>query len=118
MTKLTDAHRTILAAAGARETYLVLPLPKSLKLTADKGRPILTKLLKAGLLAERAATEGEPTWRRDETSDAITLIISDAGLTEVGIEPREGTVEAPKTRSPRSTRGNQSATTNCSHSNW
>ncbi|MEP7240046.1 MAG: DUF3489 domain-containing protein [Devosia sp.] len=104
MVKLTDTHRIILTTAGGRERPLVLPLPKSLKLTWAKAEPTLVRLMKAGMVAEVAATDGEPLWRTDEALGKLTLVATPAGLKAVGIEPaaaRSAGVAAikPKTKS-------------------
>ncbi len=49
-TKLTDAQRVILAAAGARETGLVLPLPNSLGNSRGTLGGILKNLLTRGIV--------------------------------------------------------------------
>ena len=53
--KLTDTHRIILTAAGGRDRALLLPLPKTLKLTEAKARPLIAGLVKSGLVAEGVA---------------------------------------------------------------
>ena len=47
-TKLTDAQRVILAAAAARESGLVLPLPKSLATTAARSASSSRAFSRAG----------------------------------------------------------------------
>jgi hypothetical protein len=91
--KLTDTHRTILAAAGAREGLQVLPLPKGLKLSATKAEPLLSALLADNAIAERKAEDGETVWRNDERVGKLTLVATVAGLKVVGIES-EGSSEA------------------------
>lgn len=94
--KLTDTHRTILAAAGARENSRVMPLPKSLKLNAAKSKALLTALLKGDLIAEESAADGDIVWRTDEAARKLALVINAAGLKAVGIEVSATTVnEAP-----------------------
>ncbi len=84
---LTDSHRIVLTAAGARPNALVLPLPKSLKLPKDKVTALLRALLKNKLIVERAATADEPLWRNDPDAGRLTLVATAAGLSAVGIEP-------------------------------
>ncbi|MEO6014736.1 MAG: DUF3489 domain-containing protein [Devosia sp.] len=103
MTKLTDTHRTILAAAGARESSLVLPIPKSLKLNAANAEPILRVLLEGGLIVEQAAEDGAPVWRRDDSGQNVTLVATPTGLKAVGIEAtdEEAKPAATKTSSKK-----------------
>jgi hypothetical protein len=84
--KLNDTHRTILAAAGARETSRVLPLPKSLKLTTPKAESLLNALLSSELVAEQAISDGDIVWRTDDAAGKLTLVVTTAGLKAVGNE--------------------------------
>jgi len=86
MSKLTDTHRTILATAGARDGILVLPLPKSIKLSVAKAEALLSALLKDDLIAERPVADGEAIWRTDEAKGKLTLVATAAGLKAVGID--------------------------------
>lgn len=88
--KLTDADRVILASAGARETGLVLPVPKSLKLSPTKLEPILHRLLTKGLLLERPSLPDEQPWVRSEDGTRTSLIIVPAGLEAVGLGISDG----------------------------
>lgn len=45
--KLTDTDRVILSSAGARDSGLVLPVPKSLRLSPADLEPILARLREA-----------------------------------------------------------------------
>lgn len=85
MTKVNDTQRTILAAAGGRASGLVLPLPKSLKLSVAKAAPILQLMIDAGLLAERPALDGQAAWRTDQQLGKLTLLVTTEGLSAVGI---------------------------------
>jgi hypothetical protein len=86
-TKLTDAQRVILAAAGARESGLVLPLPNSLGNNRGTLGVILKSLLTRELIAERPVQPDEEVWRETEEMGRTTLVISVAGLQLMGIEP-------------------------------
>ncbi len=86
MSKLTDTHRTILAAAGARGGLVILPVPKSIKLSVVKTDVLLSALLKDELIAERPAADGEAIWRTDETQGKLTLVATAVGLKAVGID--------------------------------
>jgi hypothetical protein len=83
--KLTETDRVILAAAGARETGLVLPVPKSLKLAPTKLEAILRRLLGQGLLLERAAISGEKPWVTSEDGTRSSLVVAPVGLEAVGM---------------------------------
>jgi len=85
-TKLTDAQRVVLAAAGARESGLVLPLPKSLSTNRGTHGVILNSLLARELVAERPVGAGEEIWRETEELGRSTLVITAAGLQAIGIE--------------------------------
>jgi hypothetical protein len=61
MVKLTDTHRTLLSAAGARTSLLVLPVPKRLKLSGANLEAQLVQLSKAGLVVEQPA-EARLSW--------------------------------------------------------
>src|SRR4051812_37125447 len=88
-TKLTDAQRVILAAAGARESCLVLPVPKSLSGNGGAHRLILQRLLTRELIIERPMMPGEEVWRETEEQGRTTLVISPQGLEVMGINPME-----------------------------
>lgn len=91
MTKLTDTQSTILAAAGARDTGLVLPFPKSLKQSVAKVASTVQSMIKSGLILERPAADGETTWRTDDGIGKLTIAITAQGLRAIGIEPTSGT---------------------------
>jgi hypothetical protein len=92
-TKLTDAQRVILAAAGARESCLVLPAPKSLTGNGGTLGIILKSLLTRELILERPMMPGEEVWRETEEQGRTTLVISPHGLEVMGINPMEHVVE-------------------------
>ena len=87
MTKLTDTQTIILSAGAQRPDNLALPLPKGLHGAAAK--MAVTKMIAHGWLQEVDANlrRGEPLWR--ETGDGLgtTLVVTDAGLLAIGIEP-------------------------------
>jgi hypothetical protein len=92
--KLTDADRVILASAGAREAGLVLPVPKSLKLSPTERVPVLRRLLAKGLLVERLSLPDEQPWVRAEDGTRTSLVIAPAGLEAVGLGSDDG-IRAP-----------------------
>ena len=96
MTKLTDTQRIILSAASQRTDRLALPLPKSLK--GGAVIKVIGPLLEKGLLEEVDANRklGDPVWRESDEGNGLTLIITDAGLTAIGIEVEAQTTKAQK----------------------
>ena len=84
-TKLTDTQRVILAAAAARDSGLVLPLPTSLGNNRGTHGIILKSLIERKLLTERPAQPGETVWRETDDLARITLSITAAGLAAIGI---------------------------------
>jgi len=95
MTKLTDTQRVILSAASQRTDRLALPLPKSLK--GGAALKVVNALIEKGLLKEVKANRklGDQVWRETRDGDGLTLIITDAGFTAIGIEPEDART-APK----------------------
>jgi hypothetical protein len=87
MTKLTDTQRVILSAASQRTDRLALPLPKSLK--GGAVIKVIKPLIEKGLLEEVDANRklGNPVWRETGDGHAVTLIITDAGLEAIAVEP-------------------------------
>ena len=87
MTKLTETQTTILTAGAQRPENIAMPLPKGLAGAAAK--MAVTKMIERGWLQEVDANlrRGEPLWR--ETGDGLgtTLVVTDAGLRVIGIEP-------------------------------
>ena len=65
MAKLTDTQLIILSAASQRPDGLILPLPKSTKLSKTAAAPVLQALLKQKLIAEHPAESGNEVWRQD-----------------------------------------------------
>ena len=88
MPKLTDTHRVILTNAAKRDDGSVLPLPKSLAPNKGPTTNVLRNLLKKGLIAEQAAGTDDEVWREQE-GQRLTLVITDDGLTAIGIEPED-----------------------------
>ncbi len=88
-TKLTDAQRVILAAAAARESGLVLPLPASLGNNRGTLGVILKSLLARDLVTERPILPEEELWRDTAELGRTTLVISMGGLKAIGIDPIE-----------------------------
>lgn len=87
MTKLTDTQRIILSAASQRTDRLALPLPKSIK--GGAALKVINPLIERGLLDEVSANRkpGDPIWRKTGDGHGVTLIITDAGLAAIDVEP-------------------------------
>ena len=87
MTKLTDTQTIILSAGAQRPDNLALPLPKGLHGAAAK--MAVTKMIAHGWLQEVDANlrRGEPLWRETGDGHGTTLVVTDAGLLAIGIEP-------------------------------
>lgn len=90
MPKLTDTQLIVLSKAAERGAGCALPLPASLQRSKGAASRVVKSLQKQGLLQERPATPTEEFWREDE-GQRLTLVITDAGLQAIGVEPEEGT---------------------------
>ena len=109
MTKLNDTQTIILSAGAQRPDNIALPLPKGLHGAAAK--MAVTKMIAHGWLQEVDANlrRNEPLWRETGDGHGTTLVVTDAGLLTIGIEPllvgtvaanREHAVEAPAPKQP------------------
>ena len=87
MTKLTETQTLILNAGAQRPENIALPLPKGLAGAAAK--MAVTKMMMRGWLQEVDANlrRGEPLWRETGDGHGTTLVVTDAGLLDIGIEP-------------------------------
>jgi hypothetical protein len=87
MTKLTETQSLILTAGAQRPDNLALPLPKGLVGAAAK--MAVGKMIDRGWLQEVEANlrRGELLWRETGDGHGTTLVVTDAGLLAVGIEP-------------------------------
>jgi hypothetical protein len=96
MTKLTDTQRIILSGASQRTDRLALPLPKSLK--GGAAHKVVNALVEKGLLKEVKANRklGDPVWRDSDEGHGLTLIVTDAGLTAIGIEVEPQKIKTQK----------------------
>ena len=118
MTKLTETQTTILTAGAQRPDNIALPLPKGLAGAAAK--MAVTKMIDRGWLQEVAANlrRGEPLWRETGDGHGTTLVVTDAGLLAIGIEPivaktevatNENASETPVTKLPTPRAGTKQA---------
>ena len=87
MTKLTETQTIILSAGAQRPDNIALPLPKGLAGAAAK--MAVTKMMEHGWLQEVDANlrRSEPLWRETGDGHGTTLIVTEAGLLAIGIEP-------------------------------
>jgi hypothetical protein len=87
MTKLTETQTIILSAGAQRPDNIALPLPKGLAGAAAK--MAVTKMIEHGWLQEVDANlrRDEPLWRETGDGHGTTLVVTDAGLLAIGIEP-------------------------------
>lgn len=87
MSKLTETQSIILSAGAQRPENIALPLPKGLAGAAAK--MAVTKMMEHGWLQEVDANlrKGEPLWRETGDGHGTTLVVTDAGLLAIGIEP-------------------------------
>jgi hypothetical protein len=114
MHKLTDTQTQILTAGAQRPRNLALPLPKGLVGAAAK--MAVGKMIDCGWLLEVEANirRGDPLWREKGEGLGTTLVVTDAGLLAVGIDPvvvqtmatirvkaKAGSEAEPKAPSPR-----------------
>ena len=89
MTKLTETQTIILSAGAQRPDNIALPLPKGLAGAAAK--MAVTKMIERGWLQEVDANirRGEPLWCETGDGHGTTLVVTEAGLLAIGIEPIE-----------------------------
>ena len=87
MTKLTETQTMILSSGAQRPENIALPLPKGLAGAA--ANMAVTKMMMFGWLKEVDANlrRGEPLWRETGDGHGTTLVVTDAGLLAIGIEP-------------------------------
>ncbi len=118
MTKLTETQTIILSAGSQRPENIALPLPKGLAGAAAK--MAVTKMIEHGWLQEVDANlrRGEPLWRETGDGHGTTLVVTDAGLLAIGIEPvvvktvtaiREHAAKAPPPKPPTQREGTKQA---------
>jgi hypothetical protein len=118
MSKLTDTQSIILSRAATRPGNLALPLPPGLHGAA--ARKVVSMLLDRGWLDEVEANlrQGEPLWRETGDGHGTTLVVTEAGLLVIGIEPvvaqtmaaiRKHATDAPAPETPTPCAGTKQA---------
>jgi hypothetical protein len=85
MTKLSDPQLVILTAAAQRPGHLALPLPSNLR--GGAATKVVGAMIAKGLIAEVYADKGDPLWHESGDGSGMTLVVTDAGLAAIGIEP-------------------------------
>lgn len=96
MTKLSDTQLVILSAAAQRDDRIALPLPANLK--GGAAAKVVAAMIAKGLIEEVDARRtgldphrSDPVWRETGDGHGMTLIVTDAGLAAIGVEPEEAT---------------------------
>jgi hypothetical protein len=118
MTKLTETQTIILSAGAQRPENIALPLPKGLAGAAAK--MAVSKMIEHGWLQEVDANlrRHEPLWRETGDGHGTTLVVTEAGLLAIGIEPvvvkavdaiREHSAKAEATKPPTQRAGTKQA---------
>jgi hypothetical protein len=87
MTMLTETQTIILSAGAQRPDNIALPLPKGLAGAAAK--MAVSKMIEHGWLQEVDANlrRNELLWRETGDGHGTTLVVTNAGLLAIGIEP-------------------------------
>lgn len=87
MPNLTETQSLILTAGSRRPGSLALPLPGGLAGAAAK--MAVSKMIERGWLEEVDADlrRDEPLWRETGDRHGTTLVVTEAGLLAIGIEP-------------------------------
>lgn len=83
----SETQRLILIRAATRPGNLALPLPQGIAGAAAK--MVVGKMLSRGWLTEIGASPRarEPLWRETGDGHGTTLIVTEAGLEAIGVEP-------------------------------
>lgn len=99
--KLTENQRAVLLAAARSANLVAWPVPQTLKLSKGSATIVAKGLLKRGLLEERLALGSDPIWRDGQDGKSMTLVITKAGMTAVGMGPTDQPGADETTRMPR-----------------
>ena len=71
--------------AATHPDHLIFPLPTDLRAHGAIRHRVLTALLKQGLAAERPTADDTLVWRRDARRRRLTLAMTTAGCTAIGL---------------------------------
>ena len=87
MPKLTHTQTIILSAGAQRPDNIAMPLPKGLHGGAAK--TVVSMMVMRGWLEEVDADirKSAPLWRETGDGHGTTLVVTDAGLLAIGVEP-------------------------------
>jgi len=85
--QLSDTQLTILSQAAKRDAGAVLPTPTSIKAKGAALINVLNAMVKRDLIEEVAAGRNDLEWQRDAEGQRLSLRITHAGLSAMGIEP-------------------------------
>ncbi len=96
--KLTDTQRVILSAASARDSGLILPLPKSVTTNRAAISKVLQSLVSKALVTKRPTKLDEDAWELDGAR--VALEVTRAGLAAIGIEPTQAQEGSKPSRPP------------------
>ncbi len=118
MTKLTETQTIVLSAGANRPNNIAMPLPKGLAGAAAK--MAVNKMIERGWLQEVDANlrRSEPLWRETGDGHGTTLVVTDAGLLAIGIDPmvlkthnaiHENTTDTPASKPPTQRVGTKQA---------
>ena len=116
--KPTETQTIVLSAGAQRPDNLAMPLPKGLHGAA--ARMTVGKMIEHGWLQEVDANlrRCEPLWRETGDGHGTTLVVTDAGLLAIGIEPvvaktmaaiRQHATSTPKIKLPSPRSGTKQA---------
>lgn len=103
MAKLTDTQLVILNTAAKRDSRLLLPFSRTLKINKGPLTSVIKSLATKKLIEERSATNDEKEWRTDDDG-RYALVITDVGLQALGIETEEVQTESPANPTPARTK--------------
>ena len=97
MLKLSNSQRVILSHASSRPDGSVLPTPTSLNVNA---RPVIARLIKAGLIAEQPAITDAEIWRVAKDDSQLMLVLTDTGraASDTNVEAGRGAEGGDKRR--------------------
>lgn len=84
--RLTDTALTILSSAATRDKLQVLPLPTSIKAPTPVSKKTIDQLIDAGLIEIVPAAADDALWSQDDENGRTTLVITPAGLVEIGMD--------------------------------
>jgi hypothetical protein len=85
-TTITKIQRDVLEAAARRNDYAAWPIRGS-KLNAGSATRVMKELIRKGLVIEKPAVAKAPIWGEDVGGRPLMAVISDEGLSAIGMQP-------------------------------